>query len=474
VCGILGISNIQENETKTLAYFAMQALQHRGQESAGIVWHPKYSTMAYSAVTQGSVEKLFTNHDMTSNNIQTLIGHTRYSTTGGDTHTNIQPFLFNTSNGFISLVHNGNLTNTELVRTKVIAMGMKPNGTTDSELIGLLIARYLADKPNGGIPSAIKFASEICKGAISLIISANDKMYAYRDSYGIRPLVFGVINDCAYIIASETCALDAVGATYIQDVVPGTVIEIGTSYYQHKLDISKPPRRCIFENIYFSRPDSLDTVGEHYDKKNKNHLYPSIYEYRLELGRRLYKQHPIDADIVIGTPDSGIASAIGYSQESGILYNEGLIKNKYIGRTFIKPTQKMRQQGVKVKLNPIPNILRGKRIVLIDDSIVRGNTCKFTIESLRKAGAIEVHMRVTSPPVTHPCYFGLDFPDTDELAACNMSHNELKEFINADSLGYLSIENCLEATNYIDNHYYDGWGPHSGYCTACFTGEYPI
>ena len=473
MCGILGIRSFGETEAKTLAYYAMQALQHRGQESAGIVYHKKGSLQAFSHVKKESVQNLFDGMDMDSSKVSNIVGHTRYSTTGGDLVTNIQPFIFNTELGQISLVHNGNLVNTEEVREKVIAMGMKPNGTTDSELIGLLICRYLAAYSLTNIPSAINFAMSICKGAVSLILATPDTMYGYRDPYGIRPLVVGVYDHKAYVLASETCALDAIGAEYIDSVYPGTTIEI-TSYYSiHKQDISKPPRRCIFEDIYFSRPDSID---DSYLKDTKDRLSTgrSIYEYRLELGRQLFVEHPADVDLIIGTPDSGIPGAIGYAEASKIPYGEGLIKNKYIGRTFIKPTQEMREQGVRLKLNPIPNVLRGKRIVLIDDSIVRGNTCRRTIRSLRKAGAVEVHMRVTSPPVKHPCYFGMDFPSEKELISNQLDLEGTRKQIGADSLGYLSIESILKATQYEDNHYYDGYGPHTGYCTACFTGEYPV
>jgi len=473
MCGILGIRSFLPTETKTLAYYAMQALQHRGQESAGIVYHKEDSLCAYSHIKQGSVQDLFNGMDMDSNKISNIVGHTRYSTTGGDLVTNIQPFIFTSNKEQISLVHNGNLVNTEEVRAKIISMGVKPNGTTDSELIGLLICRYLAAHPKANIPSAINFAMSICKGAVSLIVATHNRMYGYRDPYGMRPLVLGVYNNHAYVFASETCALDAIGAQYIDSVYPGTTVELSNCYITHKQDISKPPRRCIFEDIYFSRPDSMDD-SHLKDTRDKETKARSIYEYRLELGRQLFKEHPADVDLVIGTPDSGVVGAIGYSEASKIKYGEGLIKNKYIGRTFIQPTQEMREQGVKLKLNPIPNVLKGKRIVLIDDSIVRGNTCRRTIKSLRKAGAVEVHMRITSPPVKHACYFGLDFPDTDELVACNMTHEELCSYIGADSLGYLSIEACLKATQYQDNHYYDGFGPDRGYCTACFTGEYPV
>ena len=460
MCGVLGIRAFNQCEVKTLAYYSMQALQHRGQESAGVTWFNKHSVAPMSSVAKGSVENVFKDLDVNADRVSTLLGHTRYSTTGGDLVANIQPFIFTVGNQQISLVHNGNLVNTEQVTNIVLGMGLTPKGTTDSELIGLLICRYLAAHPSEDVTAGIQFAMGICKGAVSLIVSTTDTIYAYRDVYGIRPLILGVYETSAYVVASETCALDAIGAEYICTISPGTVVAINDYYFKYVLHEAKPPRKCIFEDIYFSRPDSIRESSQS----------QSIYEYRLELGKLLFKECPADVDLIIGTPDSGIPGAIGYAEASGIPYGEGLIKNKYIGRTFIKPTQAMRQQGVRLKLNPIPNVLKNKRIVLIDDSIVRGNTCKRTIESLRRAGAKEVHMRVTSPPVKHPCYFGLDFPDEDELIACQMNHQELTEFIGADTLGYLSIDACLDATknqdatNSID----------TGYCTACFTGKYPI
>lgn len=450
MCGILGIRCIKKIEAKTLAYYAMQALQHRGQESAGIVYHNRNNLKAYIKIKKGSVQSLFNDIDINSEVVSNITGHTRYSTTGGDSIHNIQPFIFDTKIGEISLVHNGNLVNTKKIKERVESMGMKPKGTTDSELIGLLIKIYLERNKDKDICNAIKFAMSICKGAVALIISTHNSIYGYRDSYGIRPLVLGKYNKNTYVLTSETCALDAIGAEYIDNIEAGTVVEIKDNYRIKRIEEEKTVRKCIFEDIYFSRPDSINEENS------------SIYEYRLELGRELYREHKANVDLIIGTPDSGIPAAIGYAEASGIPYGEGLIKNKYIGRSFIEPTQEMREQGVKLKLNPIPNVLKGKRIVLIDDSIVRGNTCKRTIECLRKVGVSEIHMRVSSPPVKYPCYFGLDFPDTDELAACNMTKEELKNYIGADSLGYLSINACIKA---IKNN---------RYCTACFTGEYPV
>lgn len=301
MCGILGIRSFKETDVKTLSYFAMLALQHRGQQSAGITWYYINNLITYSKKSKGLVEKLYSNLDMNSKNISSLVGHTRYSTTGGDLEENIQPFIFNTVLGEISLVHNGNLTNTKEITAKVLSLNLRPKGTTDSELIGLLITDYLKRDRMSNLIDAIKYAVSTCKGAISLIIGTSDAIYGYRDNYGIRPLVIGKFSDKAYILASETTALDAIGANYIQEVQPGTIVHIKNNIVSIVISNNTNSRKCIFEDIYFSRPDSI-LSGD----SNK-----SIYEYRLELGRQLYKEHPVNVDLIIGTPDSGIPGSIG-------------------------------------------------------------------------------------------------------------------------------------------------------------------
>ncbi len=443
-CGIMGIYDYPE--AAEMVYLGLYALQHRGQEGAGIV--SSDGEMVYSHMGRGLVNEVFTTQETIKNlKGRIAIGHNRYSTTGADDKVNIQPILVNMKNGPLALGHNGNLVNGRDLRIMLQGEGALFQTTTDSEIIVHLIARSKQTDP----VSQIKEALGQVRGAYSLVILTKNKLIAARDPNGIRPLALGSLHH-GFVIASETCAMDLIGAEYVRDVQPGEILVIDERGAQSECLTSNNQRtHCIFEFIYFSRPDSR-IFGEYVDKT------------RRKLGKQLAAEHPAEADIVIAVPDSSNTAALGYANHSGIPFELGLIRNHYIGRTFIEPHQNIRDIHVKVKFNPVGGVLKGKRIVVVEDSIVRGTTLKILVRLLRKAGAKEIHVRVSSPPIRHPCYYGMDFPSQKELIAASMSIEEIKGHLEVDSLGYLSLEGLIGAVPKEGR----------GYCTACFDGQYPV
>ena len=448
-CGVFGIYAPGEDVAK-LTYFGLYALQHRGQESAGIATFAGEEVHLHKDM--GLVSHVFNESILSQLPGNLAVGHTRYSTTGSSRKVNAQPAVVETPLGSIALAHNGNLVNTGELREDLLKNKCNLVTTTDSEMIAFAIAEEIkagADWLEGCIR-----AFQRCQGAFSLVIGTPTGVMGVRDPNGIRPLVIGTLgeNPVRYVLASETCGLDIIGADYLRDVEPGELVWI-TEEGMASFHWSQQPQRklCIFEMIYFARPDSVMNDE-------------SLYSYRLRLGRRLAEESPIEADIVFGVPDSGVPAAIGFSQASGIPYGEGLIKNRYVGRTFIQPTQMMRESGIKMKLNPLKDVLYGKRVVIVDDSIVRGTTSRKLVKILRDAGVVEVHMRISSPPVTHPCFYGIDTDTQDQLIAATKSVEEIAKQLEVDSLAYLSWKGMLEATREDTN----------SFCSACFTGDYPI
>ncbi len=448
-CGVFGIY-APGQEVAKLAYFGLYALQHRGQESAGIATFD--GRQLHEHRDMGLVSQVFSPQTLEGLPGQLAIGHTRYSTTGSSRRCNAQPAIVETRLGQLALAHNGNLVNTTELRDYLVAQGCELNTTTDSEAIALAIAEEV-NTGKGWIEATIA-ACKLCKGAFSLTLATADGIMAVRDPNGIRPLVLGIMPDHVshYVVASETCALDIIGADYERDVKPGELLWIDADGIV-AIDWAPKaqPKLCIFEMIYFARPDSW--VNEE-----------SLYSYRMRLGKQLAKESFHEADIVIGVPDSGIPAAIGFSEASKIPYAEGLIKNRYVGRTFIQPTQEMREAGIRMKLNPLRDVLKGKRVIVIDDSIVRGTTSRKLVKALRDAGATEIHMRISSPPVTHPCFYGIDTDTQDQLIAATKSVAEIAAQIGVDTLAYLSWEGMLTATERDPNNF----------CSACFTGDYPV
>jgi amidophosphoribosyltransferase len=448
-CGVFGIYAPGEDVAK-LAYFGLYALQHRGQESAGIATFA--GTQLHLHKDMGLVSQVFNESILEELLGGIAIGHTRYSTTGSSRKVNAQPAVVESRLGLVAVSHNGNLVNTWQLRQELLHNNCNLVTTTDSEMIALAIAQEI----NAGLDwlDGCVQAFHRCQGAFSLVIGTSNGLMGVRDPHGIRPLVIGILpgNPGRYVLASETCGLDIIGAEYLRDVEPGELVwitEAGLASYhwspQHQRKL------CIFEMIYFARPDSV--------MHNE-----SLYSYRLRLGRQLAAESPVAADMVLGVPDSGIPAAIGFSEATGIRYAEGLIKNRYVGRTFIQPTQAMRELGIRVKLNPLKDVLSGKRVIIVDDSIVRGTTSRKLVKALRDAGAAEVHMRISSPPVTHPCFYGIDTDTQDQLIAATKSVAEISQQLEVDSLAYLSWEGMLEATREDTN----------SFCSACFTGDYPV
>lgn len=443
-CGVFGIYSKEVNEVAQITYYGLYALQHRGQESAGISVSNFGEIVTYKGM--GLTADVFTPETLNNLVGNAAIGHVRYSTTGASKLENAQPLESRYKLGQIAVAHNGNLTNAKIIRELLEDAGSTFNTSIDSEVIIKMIAR----KASGNVEDAIRSTVGAIKGAYALVILAGNKLVGVRDPYGIRPLCLGINENGDYILASESCAIDAVGGTLIRDVLPGEMViidENGVKSVKYSENNKKAP--CSFEHIYFARPDSV------IDGLN-------VYESRVEAGRLLAKQMKVEADVVIGVPDSGIPAAIGFAEASGIPYTIGLVKNKYIGRTFIKPTQALREQAVMVKLNPLKVNLEGKRVVIIDDSLVRGTTSKILIEIIRRAGAKEVHFRSASPAVKHSCYFGIDTAHREELIAARLSVEEIRKEINADTLDYLSMENMLKSLKGCD------------YCVGCFNGEYPV
>ncbi|MGI6021167.1 MAG: amidophosphoribosyltransferase [Lachnospiraceae bacterium] len=447
-CGVFGLYSSDTIEAAQLTYYGLYSLQHRGQESAGIVVN---DDGVFSVKRKkGLVGEAFSNKDLEElgkGNI--AVGHVRYGTTGSDDKNNIQPLVVNHHKGHLALAHNGNLTNSYELRNELEAKGAIFHCTTDSEVISYTIVQERLKC--GTIEEAVSNAMNIIEGAYSLIISSPTKLIAARDPNGFRPLCYGMTKDGTYVFASESCALDAVNAKFVRDLLPGEIIVVdGGKLRSDMRHCGKAPRKfCVFEYIYFARPDSV-IEGK------------SVSLARQQAGAFLAMEHPVDADVVIGVPDSGLEAALGYANYSKIPYGIGFTKNKYIGRTFIAPEQGLRENGVSIKLNPIRKVVEGKRIVLIDDSIVRGTTSRRIVDLLREAGAKEIHMRVSAPPFVAPCYYGTDIDSADNLIANQHSVEEIAEIIGVDSLGYLSMEHVKLLT-----------GENTGFCTACFGGEYP-
>jgi amidophosphoribosyltransferase len=440
-CGLFGVWAPGEDVSR-LTYFGLFAQQHRGQESAGMAVSDGQHILVYKEL--GLVSQVFNEATLTTLQGDLGIGHTRYSTTGSTTWENAQPAFKTDGERSLALGHNGNLVNTAELAERA---GRAAAATTDSDLV----AGILAGRLEAGLWDASLAVLPDLRGAFCFVMMDERSLYAARDPHGLRPLSIGRLPN-GYCVASETCALDIVGATFIRDVEPGELIRIDDRG-PRSARFAESPRKalCIFEFVYLARADSRIQGS-------------TVHEVRRELGRRLAVEAPAHADMVIPVPDTGHSAAQGYAEVSGIPYGEGLMKNRYVGRTFIQPSQSLRERGVKLKLNPIPDAIRGKRLVVIDDSIVRGTTTRQIVQALREAGAAEVHTRITCPPIQWPCFYGIDMPTRHELVASDLSVEEIRRFVGADSLGYLSLEGMVAATG----------APKDDFCRACFDGEYPI
>ncbi len=443
-CGVCGIYG--HEDAAKLAYFGLYALQHRGQESAGIVASNGEQVTIHKDM--GLVPEVFSEQNLQKLSGHMAVGHVRYSTTGESNIINTQPFLVNHKGLPLSVAHNGNLTNSISLRQKLEQQGSIFQTSMDSEIVVHLMARYLEQ----GLKEAITHTFTDIQGAYSLLLMTQDTMIAVRDPHGFRPLCLGKLRNGGWVVASETCALDLIEAEYIREIEPGEVLIIN----KEGIDSLFPwepcqPSFCIFEHVYFARPDS-DVFGF------------NVYRARKRMGEILARETNIDADFVMPFPDSGNYAAIGYSNASGIPMEMGMIRNHYVGRTFIQPTQSMRDFSVRVKLNPVRCLLRGRRVIIVEDSIIRGTTGRSRVKSLRQAGAKEVHMVVSCPPTRHACYYGIDFPSCDQLVAADNTIEGIRDYLGLDSLSYLSVEGLVEATGLSKDHF----------CLACFTGNYPI
>lgn len=446
-CGVFGAYDMAGHDVTDAIFYGLYALQHRGQESAGIAtsngekisFHKDMGLVTEVFGDEGVEEFVDEGH--------LGIGHVRYSTSGESQLINAQPLVISSKRGQMALAHNGNLINYKALRDELLQLGHINQTTLDTEVIAHLIARYSDDS----IETAIIKTTRWLKGSYALVIAVNDKLIGVRDPHGIRPLALGKLGDM-YVLSSETCGFDAINGEFIRDVLPGEMVVIDKEGVRSTMIEEKDHKKlCIFEFVYFARTDShIDGI--------------SVYDARAKAGRILAKKAPVEADIVSGVPDSAVTAALGYSEESGIPYGEALAKNRYVGRTFIKPKQKVREQSVKVKLNALSRNVRGKRVVLVDDSIVRGTTSKKIVEMLREAGAREVHMRISSPPVKYPCYFGIDTPSAEQLIGSENSVEEIRKLIGADSLEYLTAQDLLESVE----------GNKNQFCLGCFDGDYPI
>ncbi len=449
-CGVFGVYSAEKSDVASTSYYGLFALQHRGQESCGIVVND--DGVFNSFKDKGLVNDVFTTEIIKSlgeGNI--AVGHVRYGTTGSNDRSNAQPIVVNHIKGKMALAHNGNLINSGELRRELELEGSIFHTTSDTEVISYIITKERLSAPS--IEQAVNSAMNRIKGAYSLVVMSPSKLIAVRDENGFRPLCYGKTADGRYIIASESCALDAVGAEFVRDVKPGEIVVFDKNGVRSIEDHCQksPCSLCVFEYIYFARPDSVIDGC-------------SVHTARQRAGAFLALEHPVQADVVIGVPDSGLDAALGYAKQSGIPYEIGFIKNKYIGRTFIAPGQKSREDKVKIKLNPIAEVARGKRIVMIDDSIVRGTTSARIVKLLREAGAKEIHMRVSAPPFMNPCYYGTDIDSKENLIACKHSIEEIAKIIGVDSLGYLSVDSVKQIAKGICG---------TGYCTACFDGNYP-
>ena len=446
-CGVFGAWSPEPQNMADLAYYGLYALQHRGQESCGIVVNDDGVFTTHRDL--GQVGDVFTREELGKFPTGTMaVGHVRYGTTGATNRANCQPIVVNHMKGKLALAHNGNLSNAYELRSTLELAGAIFHGTSDTEIIAYIITQQRLKTPS--IEAAVSMAMGQMEGAFSLVMMSSAKLIAARDPWGFRPLCYGIRPDGTYIVASESCALAAVGATLQRDLLPGEILIIDEKGV-HSNSIhcgTQAHRPCIFEYIYFARPDSvIDGI--------------SVHEARKKAGKLLARRHPVEADMVVGVPDSGMDAALGYAEESGIPFALGFIKNKYIGRTFISPGQGQRLDKVRIKLSPIGAAVRGKRVVLIDDSIVRGTTSGQIVTLLREAGAREIHLRVSAPPFRNPCYYGTDIDSRDKLIACRYSVPEICKFIGADSLGYLELEDLAEMIGSKE------------FCHACFSGEYP-
>ncbi len=453
-CGVFGVWAPGEEVAK-LTYFGLYALQHRGQESAGIAASDGHRLLVYKDM--GLVSQVFDEASLGSLKGHLAIGHCRYSTTGGSTWENAQPTLGGTDDATVALAHNGNLTNSAELRelllerhgnafARQLGGELRRGSTTDTALVTAL----LSDDPDSSLEATAMDVLPLLKGAFSFIFMDEQTLYAARDRHGIRPLVLGRL-ERGWVVASESAALATVGASVIREVQPGELIAIDENGLRSHRFADADPKGCVFEYVYLARPDA--TIAGR-----------SVHEARVEMGRRLAKEHAVEADLVIPVPESGTPAAIGYAEASGIPYGQGFVKNAYVGRTFIQPSQTLRQLGIRLKLNALETVIRGKRLVVVDDSIVRGNTQRAQIRMLREAGAAEIHVRISSPPVQWPCFYGIDFATRAELIATGLKVEEIRASIGADSLGYISLDAMVEATGQ----------PRGRLCSACFSGEYPI
>jgi amidophosphoribosyltransferase len=443
-CGVFGIFG--HPNAAELTYYGLYALQHRGQESAGIVSCDGKQFRVHRGM--GLVPQVFDGgvlHNLVGN---MGVGHTRYSTTGSSHLRNAQPLTVDCARGQIAIAHNGNLTNAAQLREELESKGSIFQTTVDSEIILHLLAQPML----GGVENTLRQTIRRIEGAFSLVIMTETELIGVRDPQGFRPLSLGKVND-AWVLASETCAFDLIQAKFVRDLDPGEIVIINKDGVRSIQAYPEPQRRafCIFEYVYFARPDS--TINDR-----------SVYRVRVEMGRQLAREQGVDADIVVPVPDSGNCAALGYSTEAGIPYEMAFVRNHYVGRSFLQPSQLIRDFNVRVKLNLIKELVHGKRVVIVDDSIVRGTTCKSRVNSLKEAGAKEVHVRVSCPPHMHPCVYGIDFPDRSKLMAANYSNDEIRRYLNADSLGYLSLDGMVKATGLPQDHF----------CMACYDGRYPV
>jgi len=450
-CGVFGVYGPGEEVSK-LTYFGLYALQHRGQESAGIATSDGEKILVFKDM--GLVSQVFDEGSLAALTGHIAVGHARYSTTGASVWANAQPTLGPTAHGTVALGHNGNLTNTQelidlLVEREGMAKRLDLQGgkCTDTAVLTALLG---SDREDTLAKVALELLPHV-RGAFSLVFMDETKLYAARDQYGVRPLMLGKLPSGGWVVASETPALDIVGAVFEREVEPGEFLVIDENGVESFRFAEATPRGCVFEYVYLARPDT-SISGR------------SVNAARLEMGRTLAREHPVDADLVIPVPESGTPAAVGYAQESGIPFAQGLTKNAYVGRTFIQPSQTLRERGIRLKLNPLREVIQGKRLIVVDDTIVRGNTQRAIISMLRDAGAAEVHVRISAPPVQWPCFFGIDFPTRGELAAVGNSVEELRQQIDADSLGHISLEGMIAATEQAEDKL----------CTACFTGDYSI
>ena len=447
-CAVFGVYAPGEDVAR-MTCFGLQALQHRGQESAGIAVGNGETVLIHKDL--GLVNQVFDEETIERLKGDVAIGHTRYSTAGGGGWKEAQPHISAIDDELIALAHNGTLIDTIPQRAWLANEGIQLYGYTDSEVAARTIG--VDTRRTGHIRSGIQLMMQQLHGAYAIVLATHEALYAFRDPNGIRPLSLGELpGGRGWVVASETCGLDAVGASFVRDVEPGEILKASAAGLESR-QVAAPGRRasCIFEYVYFARPDSV-LDGE------------VVYHARRRMGRILAREAPVEADLVLGVPDSGVPPAIGFAEVSGIPYGDAIVKNRYVGRTFIQPTQEMRQMGIRIKLNPLPSIIRGKRLVVIDDSIVRGNTAKQLVEMLRGAGATEIHLRIVSPKVLWPCYYGIDTATRDQLISANLSHEETCAYLGCDSLAFISLDGLRKAIR----------AEHNGFCDACFSGDYPV